>query len=118
MHCTHECIYINRDMSLSSAKFPFTRIKILTSFVIRLRVSSGYCSIISSSLGNFSLASLECNFKAFNILSTTRAGYVCSSTYSITAKDRKEENSGQYIHLHINHKFNKWLYALFLVCIL
>lgn len=98
---------INRNMSFSSVKFSFTRIKILTSFVIRLRVSSGYCSIICSSLGNFSLASLECNFKAFNILSTKTTGYVCSSTDSITNKDRKKK-SGQYIHSYIHYKFNTY----------
>ena len=112
------CLDINRNTSLSSVKFLFTRIKILTSLVIRLRVSSGYCSIICSSLGNFSLASLECSLKAFNILSTTRAGYICSCTDSVTTEDRKEENNGQYIHLHINYKFNKWLHFLSLAYIL
>lgn len=89
---------------LTSCRAVFTRIQILTSFVIRLRVSSGYSSIICSSLGNFSLASLECNFKAFNILSTTRAGYACNSTDSATTRDRREGtavNTSTYINYKI-----------------
>lgn len=106
---------INRNMSFSSVQFSFARIKILTSFVIRLRVSSGYCSMICSSLGNFSLASLECNFKAFNILSTKTTGYVCSSTDSITYKDRKKKtvvNISAYtyiINLTYDDIFTFWL---------
>lgn len=81
----------SRPVSSGSVSLPSARTKALTSLVIRLRVSSGCCSTICRSLGNFSRASLESNFRAFSVLSTTRAGYACTSADRKTGEDRKGE---------------------------